>query len=247
MADDDIHEPGFIAALFDEMAASYGITNYISSLGFCERWRRQTIDGVVLVPGLVVVELMSGMGECWRFIQRGLEGRGRVISVDLSSEMCRRALRNRSRFTGLSIDVMRGNALSAPLPNEAADRIVACFGLKTFSQGQLVLLAREVRRLLKQDGTFSFVEIATPRRWLLRVLYLFYLRHLIPVIGRLFLGNPDNYRLLAVYTHSFGHGDCVRHAFTSEGLVVQREDLFFGCAQRFTGHKGTFAAKLVPR
>jgi demethylmenaquinone methyltransferase/2-methoxy-6-polyprenyl-1,4-benzoquinol methylase len=34
---------------------------------------------------------------------------------------------------------------------------------------------------------------------------MFYLKHIIPGIGRLLLGNPENYRMLGVYTEKFGN------------------------------------------
>lgn len=247
LTDDRIHDPAFVASLFDEMSSSYGITNYISSFGFCERWRRQTVEGIPLTSGLVVVDLMSGMGECWRFIQRRLGSHGRIIAIDLSVEMCRRALRNRAKFPQVDIEVLRGNALSTSLPDGSADCVVACFGLKTFSASQLELLAREVSRVLKAGGAFSLVEIATPPSTVLRVLYLFYLRYLIPILGRLFLGNPDNYRLLSVYTESFARGGHVTSVFAAAGLSVAREELFFGCAQRFIGIKPHGPALQVTR
>jgi len=69
-ADEQIYEPQFVASLFDEMSATYGITNYISSFGFCERWRRQPLEVTRLQPGMLVVDLMTGMGEARRFIRR---------------------------------------------------------------------------------------------------------------------------------------------------------------------------------
>jgi demethylmenaquinone methyltransferase/2-methoxy-6-polyprenyl-1,4-benzoquinol methylase len=233
----DIYEPGFVATLFDEMSTSYGITNYVSSFGFCERWRRQAVEGVRLHPGMVVVDLMSGMGECWRFIRGHLNGHGQIIAMDISFEMTRRACLNRSRFFDASIDVRQGDALHSQPADASADCVVACFGLKTFSRSQIVHLSREVWRILKPGGTFSFVEVAVPECWALRIPYLLYLRYAIPVLGRVFLGNPDNYRMLAVYTELFASGDTVATSLQQQGFSVQAHNLFFGCARRMSGEK----------
>jgi ubiquinone/menaquinone biosynthesis methyltransferase len=235
MPEPNIYDPRFVAALFDEMSKTYGVINLISSFGFCERWRRQAVDGVRLHPAAHVIEMMSGSGECWRFFAARLRASGRVVALDLSSEMCRRARENRPRFASIAIEVRQADALASGLLEESADHVVACFGLKTFSAEQLVLLAREVWRLLKPGGTFSFVEIATPRARWLRKPYLFYLRYVIPLLGRIFLGNPDNYRMLAVYTERFGSGDHVKELFERQGFQVRAEDLFFGCARRLVG------------
>lgn len=231
----DIYDSSFIVALFDEMSKTYGIVNYVSSFGFCERWRRQAVDGVAIEPDAHVVEMMSGSGECWRFFQRRLSAGGSVVSLDISSEMCRRARANRPRYAGLNVQVRQLDALDSGLPDACADHVVACFGLKTFSAAQLVRLVAEVKRLLKPKGSFCFVEIGVPRARWLKALYLFYLRRVVPWIGRCLLGNPENYRLLGVYTERFGSGAHVRGLLEACGFHVRFDELFFGCAMRLVG------------
>lgn len=91
--------------------------------------------------------------------------------------------------------------------------------------------------VLRLGGVFSFVEISVPPARLLRLLYLFYLNRIIPWIGRLFLGNPANYRMLGVYTQAFGDcrhfAECLRH----HGLEVSQVSYFFGCASGVRGSK----------
>lgn len=236
-ANRQLYEPQFVTSLFDEMSATYGITNYVSSFGFCDRWRRQTIERVKLQPGMRVVDLMTGMGECWSCIRRGLAGVGSIIAIDLSTEMIRRAERNRHRFAELRIDVLQRDALESGLRDAEADCVVACFALKTLSQRQMVAFSAEVWRILKPGGEYSFVEIAVPRTGFLRIPYLFYLRYVIPVLGRLFLGNPNNYRMLAVYTQLFGTGDGAVTSLKQRGFSVKVDNLFFGCARRISGTK----------
>jgi ubiquinone/menaquinone biosynthesis C-methylase UbiE len=235
--DEQIYEPRFVTSLFDEMSATYGITNYISSFGFCERWRRQAIEGTKLQPGMLVVDLMTGMGECWKFIRRQVKGLGRIIVIDLSTEMIRRARRNQSWFPDVSIDIEHGDALHSRVTDAQADCVIACFGLKTLSQSQIGVLSAEVWRMLKPGGSFSFVEIAVPSGWLLRIPYLLYLRYAIPLLGRLFLGNPANYRMLAIYTELFSKGDAAVTCLERCGFRVNVQDLFFGCARRISGEK----------
>jgi ubiquinone/menaquinone biosynthesis C-methylase UbiE len=94
-----------------------------------------------------------------------------------------------------------------------------------------------VAQVLRPGGCFSFVEISVPSSRWLRWPYLFYINRVIPLIGRAFLGNPDNYRMLGTYTVAFR--DCRRAlaAFAGAGLVVQPASYFFGCATGVYGHK----------
>jgi len=120
--------------------------------------------------------------------------------------------------------------LATPYTDASAECVLSSFGLKTFSPSQLELLATEVWRIMKPGGTFSFVEISVPKRAWLRILFMFYLRYVIPVIGWMCLGNPANYRYLAKYTALYRDGASAAAAFAAAGFAVEHDDLFFGCA-----------------
>jgi len=83
----DIYEPHFVERLFDDMAGTYETVNYLASFGFCDRWRRQFVEKASIRPGMVVCDLMCGMGECWPGLGRLLRGRGRILGVDFSRQM----------------------------------------------------------------------------------------------------------------------------------------------------------------
>lgn len=44
----DIYKKEFVEHLFNRMSMTYGVTNYISSFGFTERWRKQCIREIEL-------------------------------------------------------------------------------------------------------------------------------------------------------------------------------------------------------
>jgi ubiquinone/menaquinone biosynthesis methyltransferase len=233
----DIYQPSVVARLFDEMSATYGFVNVISSFGFCVLWRKQCVGHIRWRPGAVVYDLMSGMGELWPSMVRRLRPGGEILAVDISEQMCKHANAAAGVKAGVPIAIHQADVLDNDLPDASADVIISSFGLKTFSPSQQRLLAIQVRRLLKPGGPFSFLEISTPPNRLLRSLYLFYLHRLIPPIGRACLGNPDNYRMLGVYTQAFenvrGFADALREA----GLEVRCHRHFFGCATAVSGSR----------
>jgi len=231
-----LYDPQFVAGLFDEMAETYGLVNYISSFGFCKRWRERCVAMADIAPGMTVYDLMTGMGECWPSIDAALEGAGRVVALDISSTMCRRAHTHIPQME-VPVQLLQQNMLQNTLLSGQADRVVSCFGLKTFSSEQRATLADEIARLLVPGGRFSLLEISVPPAPVLQAPYMFYLKHVIPQIGQLFLGNPDNYRLLGVYTERFGQIDPFVQKLRNAGLVPMRHRLFFGCATAVTGYK----------
>lgn len=233
-SDQDIYRPSFVMRLFDEMSHTYGIVNCISSFGFAERWRRQCARKLLLPAGAIVLDLMSGMGEMWPSLFKLAGGNLRLTAVELSHEMCKRAKANSQRY---AVNLLQTNALALPIADGSVDAVVSAFGLKTFSAAQKQQLAKEIFRVLKPGGQFSLVEISTPERKLLKLPYMFYIKHVVPLVGRLLMGNPDNYRMLGVYTERFGSAATTCRYMQEVGLDARFERYFFGCASGITGIK----------
>jgi ubiquinone/menaquinone biosynthesis C-methylase UbiE len=229
-----------VRTLFDEMASTYGYVNLVSSFGFTARWRDQAVDGLPLKTAQCVLDLMSGMGELWHSLSKVLPASARVVGVDLSPEMARRT-RREWRF---QFEVSVADVLTWEAPAEFADVVVSSFGLKTFDRQQQRLLARKVAQLLKAGGSYSFVEISVPPFLPLRSLYMFYLKRLIPLIGRMLLGNPDCYRMLGVYTEAFDNTSHFASCLQEAGLEVVLVSHFFGCA---TGVRGSKPRPVEPK
>ncbi|MEP3481316.1 MAG: class I SAM-dependent methyltransferase [Fuerstiella sp.] len=232
----DIYDPSFVAKLFDEMAQTYGFVNLISSLGFARRRRRQCIRSIQMKHDAVVLDLMTGMGELCPDLLSLIGPNGSVHAVDISPVMCSRA-RHHITTGETRLRVIEANALDCPIEDNSVDYVVSTFGLKTFDSGKLDVLAREVARMLRPGGQFAFLEISVPRKRFLRLPYMFYLNRIIPLIGRLALGNPDNYRLLGVYTSAFQNCTAAADCFTAAKLSVESQSYFFGCATGITGFK----------
>ena len=232
----DIYDPAFVRGLFDRMSASYTRMNRITSFGFSERWRRQVVEELAIGPGARVADLLSGMGECWGYVFAQAPS-AHLVAVDFSPEMMRMAERRRARHPDRDVRLLEEDALATSLPDAGLDHVVSGFGLKTFDDRQLRRLAMEVRRVLRPGGTFAFVDVSVPPVPVLRPLYLGYLRHAIPVLGRVFLGDPATYRMLGEYTVRYGDSRRVLRAFEAAGLEVAYRSYFFGCATGVVGRR----------
>jgi demethylmenaquinone methyltransferase/2-methoxy-6-polyprenyl-1,4-benzoquinol methylase len=66
---------------------------------------------------------------------------------------------------------------------------------------------------------------------------MFYLKWLIPLVGRLLLGNPESYRMLGVYTQAFDNATHFACCLREAGLAVVPVSYFFGCATGVRGIK----------
>jgi demethylmenaquinone methyltransferase/2-methoxy-6-polyprenyl-1,4-benzoquinol methylase len=226
-------EPKAVRALFDEMAATYGIVNVISSFGFAARWRHHVVKDLPIKEAAHVVDLMSGMSELCRSLAIYVASEVRVTAIDISPEMIRRARKD----WPFPVEIHLGDVLSWEFEPGCADVVICSFGLKTFDRHQQAQLAKCVARMLRPGGWFSFVEISVPPARLFRWAYLIYLNKVIPWIGRLFLGNPSNYRMLGVYTREFGSCKHFAECLRAHSMEVAESRYFFGCATGVRGVK----------
>ena len=244
LALENIYSPDFVKNLFDQMSGSYDRMNYITSLGFSLRWRKQFLRPLVASEEpLEVLDLLTGMGETWGFILEKFP-KANVTALDFSTEMLRGAqARNQRKFAG-RIRLVQQDALANELGGGRFDLVVCSFGLKTFDPNQCTQLAREVERVLKPGGRFAFVEVSKPDSRILRMLYGFYLGMVIPVLGKA-LGNPESYRMLWRYVEKFVDAKKAMDTFRDCGLDARYESYFYGCATGFSGTK--FAQPQGPR
>lgn len=233
----NIYSPDHVRKLFDEMSETYGFVNYVSSFGFVKRWRKQCVQQVPISTGMTVYDLMTGMGECWHLILPGIGRTGQLMAIDLSPHMLEKAGDRLQKLDEYQIESFLVDVLDNDIPDVTADVIISAFGLKTFSLTQQELFAKEMKRILKPGGEFSLIEISVPANLLLRTLYMFYLKYIIPIIGKVFMGNPDNYRMLGIYTGNFKNCARLRDMLVKNGLRVKEHSYFWGCATGLVGAK----------
>lgn len=233
----DIYDPAFVEELFDGMSGSYDRMNTITSFGFSTRWRKQFLDDIQLEKATLVVDLMAGMGECWPNLIKKIPSSAKIIGIDLSDGMLRHAYKQQKKFSESEIEIYKLNIFENHLPDASASHVVSGFGLKTFNEEQLHKLALETKRLLKNGGHFSFIDVSVPQPKFLRFFYMFYLKRVIPILGRIFLGNPENYKMLGTYTEKFQNAKEVVEIFRQVGLETNYISYFYGCASGVYGKK----------
>lgn len=233
----NIYEPEFVRVLFNQMSGSYEQMNFITSFGFSIRWRRQCLNRLgKSEQNLQVIDLLSGLGENWNILNKNFPNAS-FTAIDFSEEMIRKSSTKAKKLFNNKLNLRCEDVLQSSLTSNHFDIISCAYGLKTFNEEQLTKFASEIHRILKPGGTFSFVEVSKPKNVLLHFLYQFYLANIIPLLGKIFLGNPSDYKMLWIYTEEFKNSKRAKSIFQNAGLQVKYENYFFGCASGLTGTK----------
>ncbi|MCI2228473.1 class I SAM-dependent methyltransferase [Polaribacter sp. MSW13] len=232
-----IYEAKYIQKLFDQMSHSYSIMNYIASFGFSERWRKKCVMDIKIDSGKTVIDLMTGMGECWKYILKNSNKDSKLIGLDFSDEMINRAKKNKKKYHQSKITILKENVFENSISKESADFVISVFGLKTFNTEQLEKLAIEIHRILKQSGQFSLIDVSVPKNKILKHFYMFYLKKIIPFLGKIFLGSPETYKMLGIYTEKFDNSETAYHIFNRLEFEIEYVEYFYGCASGIKGRK----------
>lgn len=234
---DSIYNPEYVKVLFNRMSSSYERMNYITSFGFSIRWRTQFLKPFQSVTDKIeIIDLLTGMGETWGAVKNKFPN-ANLSALDFSTEMLKNAKKKSEQHFDNNVLLLQQDILKSDLPSNYYDIVICAFGLKTFDTEQLQILATETNRILKVGGQFSFIEVSKPTNKILKQLYGFYLGQVIPVLGKLLLGNPIEYKMLWRYTDNFDNAKRAEEIFNNQGLRTKSNSYFYGCSTGFSGHK----------
>jgi demethylmenaquinone methyltransferase/2-methoxy-6-polyprenyl-1,4-benzoquinol methylase len=235
----DIYDPRFVKDVFDRCSDRYIAFSYFWSFGFTERWRRQCVAAMPNIPREAAhgYDLMAGTGEVWPHLLKRFADIGSIVAVDISSGMHRRAMERLHAHRAHRIAFIEDDVLASELAPESADFVVSTFGLKTFNTEQHARLAELIARVLKPGGVFSMIEASDPTGWILRPLYLFHLKAVLPLVEHILLRGAQDFAMIGTYSTNFGNAENVASLLRAQGLEVEFSRYFFGCATGVAGRK----------
>jgi demethylmenaquinone methyltransferase/2-methoxy-6-polyprenyl-1,4-benzoquinol methylase len=179
--------PDEVAAMFDDVAAKYDLTNDVLSAGNAPLWRVATVRAVDPQPGEKILDIAAGTGtSSAAFAKKGAE----VTALDLSSGMIAVGRERHPEIT-----FVEGDAEHLPFDDDTFDAVSISFGLRNVNDPMAALA--EMVRVLKPGGRVVICEFSTPPIAVLRLGYSAYLKRILPGIARLSSSNPAAYRYLA--------------------------------------------------
>jgi demethylmenaquinone methyltransferase / 2-methoxy-6-polyprenyl-1,4-benzoquinol methylase len=199
--------------MFDRIAPVYDAMNTVMTAGLDRRWRRAAVAATGLRAGMRAVDVACGSGALTRELARRVGPSGRVVGVDVSVEMLRRA-RRRSAHGRPAYEL--GDALDLPLADADADAATIAFGLRNVADYRRCL--GEMVRVVRPGGRVVVLEIATPTSRLGRAVAGTWFRHVVPLVGRL-VGGGGAYRYLPTSVDAYPSPAAIATLLTEVGLV----------------------------
>jgi demethylmenaquinone methyltransferase / 2-methoxy-6-polyprenyl-1,4-benzoquinol methylase len=179
--------PKDVAAMFDDVAGRYDLTNDVLSLGQDRLWRRAVVRALDARPGERVLDIAAGTGTSSEpFADAGVD----VVPADFSLGMLKVGHRRRPDLGFTAADALR-----LPFADGSFDAVTMSFGLRNVSDTSAAL--REFLRVTRPGGRLVICEFSHPTNKAFRKVYSEYLMRSLPPVARRVSSNPESYVYLA--------------------------------------------------
>jgi demethylmenaquinone methyltransferase/2-methoxy-6-polyprenyl-1,4-benzoquinol methylase len=228
--------PDSIRELFNSVAPRYDLLNHLLILRRDVYWRTRAARELNGVDGWIL-DIATGTGDVAIEIIRQGKGKRRVLGLDFSEPMLRKAYEKLLKKRLLSaINVNLADALFLPFQDNTFNASVIAFGLRNILKKEQALA--EMARVTKKGGKVIILEFTFPERGPMRRLYPSYFMKILPWVGGLISGDKGAYAYLPQSVFHFQSSEKYRELMKGAGLHnVTSSGLTFGIASIITGIK----------
>lgn len=220
-----------MASMFDDVSGRYDFLNRIMTLGQDGAWR-QAMWRAVPDDARVVLDLCTGSGVSLP----GLRRPGRIVlGMDVSFQMLEvaQALYGTS---GWAPRLTCADAFRLPVRDGALEAITVAFGVRNLRPRPAALA--ELARALRPGAPLVVLEASAPAPGALQPFHAFWVRHMIPLFGRL-SPDPSAYRYLSASIFEFGHGPEFARDLSAAGFdLISQKAFLLGATRLWVARRG---------
>jgi demethylmenaquinone methyltransferase/2-methoxy-6-polyprenyl-1,4-benzoquinol methylase len=174
-----------VGDLFGVLAPRYDLINDLQSLGLHRHWKQLLADMAGVKPGQKALDLCCGTGDLAFALHRaGAE----VVGLDFSAAMLevarKRAQQLPAQPKAPPLEFISGDAMEIPFGPRSFDIVSVGYGLRNLKSWERGL--EEMARVARPGGKLLVLDFGKPENWLWRRLFFFYLRTVVPLLGKIF-------------------------------------------------------------
>ena len=228
-----------ICRMFDRIALRYDLLNHLLSFGQDFFWRRKAAKYLnSSVKGkLEILDLATGTGDLLISLFRENHNISKAVGLDISENMlavCREKIDSHKLTEHISL--VQADAAGIPFPENSFDVVTIAFGIRNTADTFETL--KEMHRILRPGGISLILEFSLPANRILRKCYLFYLRHFVPLLGRVVSGDDYAYSYFGKTIENFYGADDFCTLMKEAGFLnVRANQLTAGVVCIYRGHK----------
>lgn len=231
-----------IRRMFGEISPRYDLLNHLLSGGVDYYWRRRTVRTVPPSGEAPVLDVCTGTGDLALAYWKAGCRKTPVVGTDFTFEMLRHGnrkfARKRPAETGAAgVTLLEADTQRLPFADDIFQIVSVAFGLRNVTDTERGL--REMVRVCRPGGRVVVLEFSMPTLPVVRSLYAWYFRRVLPRVGQLLARNREAaYNYLPASVAEFPQGEALGSLMERCGLAhVRWQPLTLGIATLYWGAK----------
>lgn len=223
--------------MFDTLSQTYDRTNRWMTFGLDLYWRKKVGSFLPIKEEISLLDCATGTADQIISLLKHYPSIEEAIGIDLSEEMLA-AGKNKVKKTifAKKIQLQTASALSLPFPENRFDCVTLSFGIRNVTDVPACL--KEILRVLKPKGRALILETSLPKAKILRLLHIFYIRKILPIIGGFISQKKQAYQYLNKTAETFPHGQDFCNLLEKTGFTkVKSHPMTFGAVSIYQADK----------
>jgi demethylmenaquinone methyltransferase/2-methoxy-6-polyprenyl-1,4-benzoquinol methylase len=178
-----------VKQIFDNIAGRYDFLNHFLSFGIDFYWRKKALKLTELNSESVLLDVACGTGDV--AIQAKKMGVQNIYGADYSNNMLKLFDKKSEWIDGRLVQMVAENI---PFKAGSFTNISVAFGVRNFYDIQEGF--NSFYRVLKPDGKATIIEFRMPSNKIIKSIYRFYFKNILPVLGGIISGDKAAYTYL---------------------------------------------------
>ncbi|MVO99717.1 demethylmenaquinone methyltransferase [Paenibacillus lutrae] len=202
--------------VFEKISNQYDSMNSIITFKRHIAWRQDVMKRMNVQEGSRALDVCTGTGDWAIALADAVGTRGEVIGLDFSNNMLQIARDKQEKQALKQLTLIQGNAMELPFEDHSFDYVTIGFGLRNVPDYLTVL--REMYRVTKPGGKVVCLETSQPTLIGYRQLSLFYMRYIMPLLGKVIAKSYDEYSWLQESARDFPNKNVLKQMFAEAGF-----------------------------
>ena len=214
-----------VKKMFDNIAGRYDFLNHLLSFGLDFYWRKKALKLSGLNSDSILLDVACGTGDV--AIQAKKMGVQKIFGADFSYNMLSLFDKKAIWIDGNLVQMV---AEKIPFKDESVTNITVAFGVRNFYDIQEGF--NSFHRILLPAGKATIIEFRMPSNKIVKALYKFYFKNILPVLGGIISGDKAAYTYLPDSVEEFDEKINLESLLKNSGFnEIKKYNFTFGTVQ----------------
>lgn len=220
-----------VKKMFDGISARYDLLNHLLSFGADYYWRRKALKLSHITDKSILLDVACGTGDF--AVDAYRLGVKKIFGADFSLNMLKLFNKKCDWIIGRNVQMV---AEQIPFKLNSFTNITVAFGVRNFYDIRKGF--QSFLEVLKPDGKVTILEFRLPTNPIVRFIYKFYFKKILPLIGGIISGNRNAYQYLPDSVEEFDETINIPDILQQAGFKeIELYKLTFGIVQVVTAKK----------